>query len=157
MTSEGSLIPKLPMIGGTQPRHGTLFRSVLENKPMGLATQRKNDRSQDIFPQINFQLAGARNTNSLSNILGTAQRAMMEVQNSVSNATRQFLLENHLSNDSAEKDKRSINNQISFLSTTKQVKRLRFDPESPRFKEACQRLEVDVKDLQRKKLSDFEA
>ena len=34
---------------------------------------------------------------------------------------------------------------------------MKFDPESPKFTEACKRLAIDMKDIERKKLSEFEA
>ena len=51
----------------------------------------------------------------------------------------------------------TINDYLVPVTEIRQVKRVRFDPESPRFKEACIRLKIDMKDIQKKRLSDFEA
>ena len=45
---------------------------------------------------------------------------------------------------------------LQHVTETRQVKRLKFDPDSPKFSEACNRLAIDMKDIERKKLSDFD-
>ena len=51
----------------------------------------------------------------------------------------------------------SINDNLAPITELRQIKRLKFNPDSPRFKEAFMRLQIDEKDITKKRLSDFEA
>lgn len=51
----------------------------------------------------------------------------------------------------------NINDFLQPITDTRVIKRMKFDPESPKFTEACKRLAIDMKDIERKKLSEFEA
>lgn len=42
------------------------------------------------------------------------------------------------------------------MTELRQIKRLKFDLDSPRFQEACKRLEIDQEDLRKRKLHEFE-
>lgn len=52
--------------------------------------------------------------------------------------------------------KMSVNDYLQPITDTRQIKRMKFDPDSPRFSEACSRLAIDMRDIARKKLSEFE-
>lgn len=49
--------------------------------------------------------------------------------------------------DSPMRNRVTINDYLVPVTEIRQVKRVRFDPESPRFKEACIRLKIDMKDI----------
>ena len=53
-------------------------------------------------------------------------------------------------------DKLSMNDYLQPVTELRQIKRLKFDPDSPRFNEACERLQIDKQDIAKKKLADFE-
>ena len=55
-----------------------------------------------------------------------------------------------------EKERMNINDFLQPITEARHIKRLRFDAESPRFREACRRLDIDVSDLKRKKMKEFE-
>lgn len=50
----------------------------------------------------------------------------------------------------------SINDFLHPITELRQIKRIKFDLDSPRFQEACKRLEIDQEDLQKRKLHEFE-
>ena len=51
----------------------------------------------------------------------------------------------------------TMNDYLNPITEIRQIKRLKFDIESPRFQDACKRLQIDQSDLKKKKLADFEA
>ena len=59
--------------------------------------------------------------------------------------------------ESPTKDRLGINDFLHPISEIRQIRRLKFEPDSPRFQQACQRLQIDTKDIEKKRLADFEA
>ena len=59
--------------------------------------------------------------------------------------------------ESPSKDKIGINDFLHPITEIRQIRRLKFEPESPRFAQACQRLKIDMKDIEKRRLADFEA
>ena len=53
--------------------------------------------------------------------------------------------------------RQSVNVFLRPITDLKQIKRLKYDLDSPRFAMACKRLQIDMKDISRKRLQDFEA
>lgn len=59
--------------------------------------------------------------------------------------------------ESPTKDKLGINDFLHPITELRQVRRLKFEPDSPKFALACTRLHIDMKDITKKRLSEFEA
>ena len=59
--------------------------------------------------------------------------------------------------ESPHKERLGLNDFLHPITEIRQIRRLKFEPESPRFQLACQRLQIDMKDIEKKRLSDFEA
>ena len=59
--------------------------------------------------------------------------------------------------ESPFKEKLGFNDFLHPITEIRQIRRLKFEPESPRFAQACQRLQIDMKDITKTRLADFEA
>ena len=60
-------------------------------------------------------------------------------------------------NESPIREKLGFNDFLHPITEIRQIRRLKFEPESPRFAQACQRLQIDMKDITKRRLADFEA
>ena len=59
--------------------------------------------------------------------------------------------------ESPIKEKLGFNDFLHPITEIRQIRRLKFEPDSPRFAQACQRLQIDMKDITKTRLADFEA
>ena len=58
--------------------------------------------------------------------------------------------------DYNRENKLSMNDFLHPVTEIRQIRRLKFDPDSPRFAQACQRLQIDRRDIEKRRLQDFE-